>query len=119
MDHNLSEKHVNTNSYVDSAKEFIRLNFYRNVSVKEVADHVGLSDRYLYNLFIKHIGKSPKEYLTELKIEKAKRLLITSNYSVSEIAVSCGFGDVLSFSKYFSKKVGVSPTAYKNRKKQS
>ena len=47
------------------------------------------------------------------KIEKAKRLLKSVNYSITEVAVSCGFLDVLSFSRFFSKKVGVSPTEYR------
>lgn len=102
-----------SNEYVWQAREFIRVNLYRNVSVKEIADYVGVNDRYLYNLFIKHLNISPKDYISNMKIEKAKRLLKNTNYSITDVAVSCGFLDVLSFSRFFAKKVGVSPSIYR------
>lgn len=101
------------NAYVREAKKYMDMNFYRNPSISEVAETVNVSDRYLYNLFIKHEGISPKKYLNNLKLARAKSMLKNTDYSISEIAALDGFSDVLAFSRFFSKNVGVSPTAYK------
>ena len=107
------------NHYVLEAKKYMSIHFYRNLSIKEVADTIGISDRYLYNLFIKHEGTAPKQYLNQLKLKRAKSMLKNTNCSISEIAVSIGFPDVLTFSRFFSKNMGCSPTAYQNRLKPS
>ena len=67
----------------------------------------------IYNLFIKYENISPKNYLSNLKLRKAKAMLTNTTLSISEIAISNGFSDVLYFSRYFSKKVGVSPGVYR------
>jgi AraC-like DNA-binding protein len=83
------------------------------VSVFEVATSMNISDRYLYNLFVKQEGVSPKQYLTALRLSNAKRLLRETGHSISEIAVSVGFPDVLSFSRFFARHTGSSPTAFR------
>ncbi len=106
-----------TNHHVSDAKNYMYLHMHQPVSVTDVAAALGISDRYLYNLFVKHEGVSPKRYLSELRLTNAKTLLKNSQYSVTEIAASVGFSDVLTFSRFFSKFVGISPTTY--RKNQS
>ncbi|MBR2860623.1 MAG: AraC family transcriptional regulator [Clostridia bacterium] len=101
------------NRYVEEAKRYMNANFHRSTSITEIADAIGINDRYLYNLFIKHEGISPKSYLSSLKIRKAKKLLEGTDSTVSEIAVSIGFQDVLSFSRFFAKHEGISPTDYR------
>lgn len=102
-----------SNYYVQEAKKYMKANFYRSISVVEVANSLGINDRYLYNLFIKHQGTSPKKYLNTLKLENAIKMLKTSSCSISEIAMSNGFEDVLAFSRFFSRNMGMSPTVFK------
>jgi AraC family transcriptional regulator of arabinose operon len=108
-----SQEITRTNSYVEQAKSYMNLHFHRNVSVFEVATSMNISDRYLYNLFVKQEGVSPKQYLTALRLSNAKRLLRETGHSISEIAVSVGFPDVLSFSRFFARHTGSSPTAFR------
>ena len=82
---------------------------------KEMCVCSGLSYDYFKELFIKKYGVSPVKYVTALRIEKAKELLITGHYTVSEIAYECGFENVYYFSNVFKKIVGVSPTAYRKK----
>ncbi len=104
------------NRYVSEAKNYINLNFYRPISITELAAAQNISDRYLYNLFIKHEGVSPKQYLSSVRLEYAKKQLRETELSVSEIAFSVGFFDSLAFSRFFSKKTGgESPSAYRKR----
>ena len=109
------EKHdkVQSNKYIIEAKKYMEQNYYRRVSICEVADMLYISDRYLYNLFVKHIGVSPKKYLNELRLNRACELLMSHHMSVTEVAMSVGFDDVLAFSRFFKKNILVSPTEYR------
>lgn len=108
---------ITGNSYVEAAKKFMYMHFCRNITIFEIAAAVGVDDRYLYNLFIKYEQISPKRYLTTLRINSAKSMLADTDASISEIAVSNGFPDVLTFSRFFSKNVQMSPSAYRKLKK--
>lgn len=106
------------NRYVDGAVEYMNQNFHRPLSVAEVAKSQNVDDRYLYNLFVKHLGISPKQYLNDLRLNTAKQLLDTGNCSITEVAVSVGFSDVLAFSRFFTKHAKMSPTAYQKQAQQ-
>ena len=73
----------------------------------------GLSYNHFKNLFIKQFGQSPVRRLTALRMERARELLITGQYSVTDIAAACGFDNVYYFSTVFKKHFGVAPTLYK------
>lgn len=89
--------------------------YHLSISVEEFAKKNSISRNYLYTLFKKEYGISPKEYLMNKRIEKAKQLLQDSskNFSVSEAAFAVGFDDPLYFSRVFRKKTGYSPTKCK------
>lgn len=72
----------------------------------------GISYSYFKRLFIAKYGMPPVKYLTHLRLEYAKELLITGRYSVSEIAEQCGYENVYYFSGVFKKNIGVSPKKY-------
>ncbi len=109
----VKEESVVGNQYVIASKEYIRVHLCQPFQVMDIAKSLGISDRYLYNLFIKYEGQSPKEYINDVKIKYAEKLLKNSHSSISEIATSVGYYDVLAFSRFFSKKKGVSPSEYR------
>ena len=100
------------NRYVEEAKRYMSVNFSRQLSITELASAVGINDRYLYNLFMKFEGVSPKKYLSAWKLSRAELMLKSTRLTISEIAEQCGFSDVLAFSRFFSKKNGISPREY-------
>ncbi len=104
---------ITGNRYVDAAKKYMNMHFYRNITVAEVASSIGINDRYLYNLFVTYEHISPKKYLSRLRLNSAKSMLANTDATISEIAVSSGFPDVLTFSRFFSKNMKLSPTAYR------
>jgi AraC-like DNA-binding protein len=104
---------VRENPYVEKAKAYVMRHVDRPIKITDVAVFIGISDRYLYNLFIKYEGISPKQYINNLKLEKAKKLLSSPNISVTEVAESVGFSDVLRFSHFFSDHAGLSPSKYR------
>ncbi len=93
--------------------KFINENYYSNVTVGDMAKHVNFTRNHLYLLFKNEYGISPQEYLLNLRIEKAKELLLNEKQLlISEIALAVGYSDALYFSRLFRKKVGISPKEF-------
>lgn len=79
------------------------------LTVSDLADHAGYSPFHFTRLFANSIAMSPGEYLTALRIDAAKRLLLTRDEPVIDIAVAVGFDSLSSFSRRFRATVGVPP----------
>ncbi len=103
--------------HIRSAKALIESRFGERLSVRETARELHIDDRYLYNLFRKYEGITPKEYIDRCTVENACRLLTQGGMSITQTAQMLGFDDVCTFSKFFKKKTGVSPLAYRQRGK--
>lgn len=95
------------------ARHYMDLHYHDQILMSDVADFVGVHPNYLANVFKKETGISPKQYLSNLRIKKAKELLLETKDSVSLISQSVGFTDSLSFSKFFKKETGGSPLQYR------
>ncbi len=103
----------NAENYVAFAVNYIKSNCHRELTVSEITDILGVSQPYLFKIFKETLGKSPKEFITDIRIKEAKRLLSETNLLIGEVANSVGYSDALAFSKSFSGKTGVSPTKYR------
>lgn len=102
-------------AHLSSAKVLIENSIGQRMTVKGVAREIAIDDRYLYNLFVKYEGIPPKEYIDRCIIGNACALLTGSGMSISEIARRLGFEEVCTFSKFFKKRTGVSPTEYRKQ----
>ena len=98
---------------MEDAKRYIEQNYTRQISLEEVAAQVGLSSAYFSKLFKSELGVGYAEYLTEVRLEHAKRLLLDSNGSVKEIAAQVGYLDDKYFSKLFKKQTGIKPSEFR------
>lgn len=85
----------------------------KDLSLKEMAETCGYSQSRFSSLYKEFFGTSPTNDLLNIRIEKAKRLLIYSSMQITEIAEEVGFSTVFHFSKFFKKTVGITPTEYK------
>jgi AraC family transcriptional regulator len=95
------------------AIEKISSDFTSNdISVKELATLCNISEVYMRKVFINKFGVSPKEYIIDKRISHAKQLLRSGQFSVSNVALLCGYREPSHFSNEFKKIVGVSPTEY-------
>lgn len=99
--------------YFDFSVEYISSTLSYPISVGELCQRLGVSQAYLYRVFKNNIGCSPKQYIMSCKLRRAQLLLRESALSVSEVATSVGFPDVLSFSRFFSDRMHCSPTQYR------
>ncbi len=79
------------------------------LSVSDLADHAGYSPFHFSRLFARHVGIGPGQYLTALRIDRAKQLLLTETESVIDVAAAVGFDSLSSFSRRFRSTVGVPP----------
>lgn len=111
---------ISVDNVARKVMKFINANYYNNITIDSIAKSFGFSRNYLYTLFKNDYGISPQTHLLNLRIEKAKELLLAKQpLSINEIAISVGYQDALYFSRVFHKKVGVSPTEFeKAHKKQ-
>lgn len=108
--------HTKTNAeiYTDSAVKYIQSNIHKAISVAELTEFLGVSQPYLFKLFKARFQTSPKEYILKQKLNQAQLLLKETSLTVTLVANSVGFQDVLSFSKFFKSKTGLSPQNYRN-----
>ena len=83
-----------------------------SLSNTQIATHVGISEVYLRKLFAQHYHITPKQYILDLRLQKAKAFLAEEALTITEIAERCGFTSVYHFSKLFRQRSGVSPTQY-------
>ncbi|MDP1992965.1 MAG: PocR ligand-binding domain-containing protein [Syntrophales bacterium] len=95
------------------AKEFIWGNYNQEISLKKIAEAVGINPFYLSHLFRKEMGISFLEYLTSVRISIAKKLLKQTNLSIIEICLEVGYQDPSHFAKIFRKKEGIRPMEYR------
>lgn len=105
-----------SNNIVDIAKEYIRSNYNKALSLDDVSYYVNISPYYFSKIFKDGTGENFIEYLTNIRMEKAKELLSNTDYSMKEICVMVGYSDPNYFSRSFKKNVGVTPTEYKEGK---
>lgn len=112
----LSKRTEKSNSIIGLAKDYIRNNYNKDISLDDVSRAVNISPYYFSKIFKENTGENFIEYLTNIRIDKAKELLGTTEYSMKEICSMVGYSDPNYFSRSFKKNVGVTPTEYKEGK---
>jgi two-component system response regulator YesN len=110
-------------SVIVKAREYINRNFASaDISLYSTASHVGISPNHLSTVFSQETGENFIDYLTRVRIEKAKQLLQDTAMKVADIAFETGFSDPHYFSSIFRKNTGFSPREFRlpqNRKKSN
>ncbi len=105
------------NAVIGEARTFIQENYQReDMSLNTVASQVNISPSYFSAIFSAQTGQTFVEYLTSVRLEKAKELLMCTSLRTAEIGYEVGYKDSHYFSYIFKKVVGCSPTEYKNRR---
>lgn len=98
-----------TNESLKKAIAYIRQNYHSNININQVAEHTGISERYLRRLFSQYLGLSPLDYLNQLRVNKAVELLCNTDMLIKEICFQCGFQSPQYFSQVFKRQIGISP----------
>lgn len=98
---------------IEGAKKYIEANCRSQIGYRDVAREIFISPSYFLSLFKKETGTTFVDYLTTVRIEKAKHLLLTTDMTVTEIAYEFGFNNSNYFSNIFRKTVGVSASEFR------
>lgn len=98
---------------INKVAEFIKNNYSENYTVQYYANICNMEIKYFIKLFKKYIGVSPQRFRTNIRIEKAKELLINSDMNNEDITYAVGYSDPLYFSRVFKKHTGVSPRVFR------
>lgn len=105
------------NSLPSRVHEYIERYYSSGLTAEAVASHFFVSQQHLSKLFKDRFGLSPYEYITYLRVERAKEMLLAGCYKSREIVMELGFSDESHFSRTFKKHTGLSPRAYQERTK--
>ena len=102
------------NPYIRKALRYIADHYSEHLTLERVAEEVQLSPSYFSTLFRQIVGTSFREYLCKIRVEESKRLLLSTDYSLADIAISMGFPDQSYFCKVFKQLVGITPGKFRN-----
>lgn len=104
------------NRLVLKVKEYVRTHYNRDISLEEICDVVSMSKNYFCNFFKKETGENIWDYLTRVRIQKAKELLDKTNLKNYEISFKVGYENPSYFSKIFKEYTGVTPYEYRMKR---
>lgn len=106
------------NPKIAEAKTFINENYMKPISLDIMADSLAMNPKYLSQLFKSETGKNISDYIAELRIEKAKELLIGTDFKIGEIADAIGIPSRATFLRVFQKIENITPTEFRNIRKK-
>lgn len=98
---------------------YFRDNLNTNVNIEKLASEMNVGYSYFRQMFRKYTGISPTQYHLSLRIQKAKDLLVSTDYSFKEIAIDLGFESYFYFSRIFKDKTGKSPMEFRKEHQQT
>lgn len=108
-----SKKEEQSSGVIAQAKNYIDTHYNKDISLDDVSREVEISPYYFSKLFKEETGENFIEYVTNIRLERARELLAKTEYSMKEICGEIGYADPNYFSRIFKKNVGLTPTEYK------
>lgn len=99
-------------------KQIIEANLFSQLTIEQLAEQSNLSISSFKREFAKLYDDTPANYIRNKKLEKAAELLLISDERITDIAFDCGFNDLATFTKNFSDKFHISPSAYRQERKE-
>lgn len=104
---------------VDSTVAYMNSNFQEKITIEDLATRVNLSTGHFSKIFKTITTKTPIEFLHEIRLQKAKTLLINSDKSITEIAIECGFNTPSYFASSFQEHYKMTPSSFRGNLKNS
>lgn len=100
------------------AMRYISENYTERITIKDICDSIGYSKSTVLSSFKKEFSTTINAYLTNMRLERAKKMLENEDVTINEVALECGFSDQSYFSKVFSAKYKITPTDYRRDEKR-
>ena len=109
----IEQKAVRLSPPVQEAISYMYAHYGNPLQINEIADHAALSRPYFSRRFTKETGRSPYDYLAQIRINAAKEMLAEQDLPIAEIAERCGFTNASHFSSFFREKTGQTPAGFR------
>ena len=110
-----AERHENDGKNIEfEVKRYVQEHLQENIMISDIAEYLHFNPKYLMRAFKNQTGAGILEYITDLRMKKAKKLLKTTRLPIKEVASQVGYGDYAYFSRVFGKECGISPKEYRN-----
>lgn len=109
------ESHRHAVQYVIKAKKYIAQHFDEDLTLEQVAQSVYLSPFYFSRLFKAYTGYTFNQYLTRLRLSRARNLLKRQDMTICEVALTVGYNNSSYFSRVFKEREGLLPSEYRKR----
>jgi AraC-like DNA-binding protein len=90
-------------------KKFVDENYHKNIKVEDIGKLIGINQNKIRKEFKTQYNITVSDYIAELRMLRAKKLIINQEILIKEIAIECGYEYVQNFTRAFKKKFGVSP----------
>ncbi len=114
VDYIRNEREKRSKIRIEMAKKYISEHYKEGITLNDVADYIELNASYFSNLFKTEVGTNFSDYLLEVRMRMARKLLRDPTIKVYEIGCMVGYEDAVSFGRAFKKKVGMSPKEYRD-----
>jgi len=101
------------NPYISKATMFIQEHYQTNISISDICNSIYLSPYHFKRIFKEFTGRTPHQYLMDIRLEKAKELLIREKMPIEDIARQCGFVNAGHFAVAFKRGTKMSPSEYR------
>ena len=122
----LYENFIKEESYVEDNNDymlnkikcilkFIQENYGNEITIKDLSKASNMSEYYLMRSFKKYIGKTCTSYINDYRLNKASSMLITTEYSIMNISMECGFNNISYFNKLFKERFNITPKEYRKK----
>jgi len=109
---------LDSNAFIEKAIVEFHQSYHLPIQINDYARQLGISNCWFIRCFKRYTGVTPQQYITEIRINKAKELLYSSSFTCSEIAGSIGYSDPLYFSRVFKQAVGIAPQVFRKNIRQ-
>lgn len=104
------------NHTIHQMEQYIHIHYKEPLSLNMIADHVYLSPKYISNIFSQETGCTINKYIRNIRMDKARELLLTSNMKIADISKNVGYTNVSYFCKCFQEDFGATPEKYRQNR---
>ena len=108
----LAKKSSNSR-YIDNVLDYIEKNYMKDIGINTIADELQITPNYLSSLFHREMKMKFTDYISKIRISRAKKLLVETNLTIKEISEKVGYQSTRHFTKLFIKYADMYPSAYR------
>lgn len=104
---------------INKIVQFVEKNYHHKISLEDVGELVGMSASSVSRFFKQRTRHNFWDYLNGFRIDRAAQMMIETEHTISEISYACGFNNISNFNRVFRKRIGTTPSDYRNKFKES